>query len=214
MSDAITSLSFAIARNAPIGVIIAAWSGRLSRMYHWNLETDEIQPGQFLKGCASVEDISMDGRFVAYHAQTFHRRIESYIGISRVPYFTALAFFPVYPLSWYSVGFEPGKTLRIFIPPPSQFLPEESRRLLQHFRVDAGSPFKMQYDAASFEPRDDRHTDHVKKRLLRADASELTLFRVTQRGETPIFRFPKETFQEIKTPVWARVWKHAKDPDA
>lgn len=84
-------LTFAIARDAPVGAVIAAWSSRLSRMYRWDVENDTFEAGQFLKGRSRVLAISPDGKYVVYEAD---RMSITAIGVSHVPYFTAKAFFP------------------------------------------------------------------------------------------------------------------------
>lgn len=66
----------------------------------WNMETDAIAPGQWLKGGVELCDVSPDGRYVAYVAQTFHRSPPSYFAVSRPPYLKALLFQPVVHVLW------------------------------------------------------------------------------------------------------------------
>lgn len=60
------SLTFAIAKNAPVGVVIETYTSRYSRIHRWDLETDTVTPGQFLKGRAGFQPESACGILPLY----------------------------------------------------------------------------------------------------------------------------------------------------
>ena len=75
-------------------------------MLTWDLQTDKITPGQWLKHRAYTEfaDLSSDGRYLIYNAATHnltHAVGSSYVAISKPPFFTAVALYP-------TPGFEEG----------------------------------------------------------------------------------------------------------
>jgi hypothetical protein len=78
-------------------------------------------------------DVSPDGEHVAYYAQTFGRRVKSYVGVSRPPHFRALLFYPCFHLAPVGVLFGLRNELAIVADP------EEEHPL----RVDPGCPFDL-----------------------------------------------------------------------
>ncbi len=120
-------LSFAIASEAPIGVVIASYAARHSQMYLWNTDTDEFTAGQFLKGRSYVQSISADGVYVAYSADTLSRRVWSFHAVSKPPYYTALAFFPTHHL-WPGTSASVGMN-STFFPIETMALPGRNRPL-------------------------------------------------------------------------------------
>jgi len=72
-------------------------------MLTWDLDTDQITPGQWLKGRVAVEqaDLSPDGRYLVYAASNYdssrgYGKGEDavWIAVSRPPYWTALVYAP------------------------------------------------------------------------------------------------------------------------
>ena len=88
------------AQDVPVAVLCARYSGHRSRTLLWSMDTDVFVPGQWLKGGVEVLDVSPNGQYMAYYAQTFHRPIPSYFAISRPPFLKALDFRPVRSCSW------------------------------------------------------------------------------------------------------------------
>lgn len=82
-----------LAREAPVGVIFRRGPSRWVQLIRWNTETDEFEPGQWLKGRVYERrcDLSPDGRLLGYFALAPRGDTYSYTAISRPPYFTALA---------------------------------------------------------------------------------------------------------------------------
>jgi hypothetical protein len=87
-------VTFAIARDKPLGVVIVTYNSKLSRVFHWDLTTDTFTPSQFLKARANVLAISADGKYFGYQAESYRRGGESYVCVAKLGWFTALAFFP------------------------------------------------------------------------------------------------------------------------
>lgn len=85
-------------------VLFRRGPSKLTLQLVWDLETDEITPGQWIRGKVYVErcDVSPDGRyFVAAIAnygkiRQHERQLEYWTAISRPPYFTALAIWGSY----------------------------------------------------------------------------------------------------------------------
>ena len=206
------ALTLAIARDAPIGVVIAAWSGKLSRMYHWDVEHDVFTRGQFVKARASVLAISPDGKYVAYYAEAHHRRFEAYVAVSHVPYFTAHALFMQHHLSWRAAHFASHKKLRLLA--ADDYNPIVARYDDVVERIDPGCPFKIiRYGWTELRKRGiyiEHHNrscaeDQARERQVMREGSELVA--VNRNGLVhTIASFPKEKFEEVAPPDWARTW--------
>jgi hypothetical protein len=88
-----------LAREAPLGVVLRRGPSRWSRLSLWHLDTDVFEHGQWLRGRVFERrsDVSRDGRLViAFIRDTSagrrpKQRADTWIAISRPPYFTALA---------------------------------------------------------------------------------------------------------------------------
>jgi|GEM_PF-5695900 len=70
-------------------------------MLTWDLKTDTVDPGQWLKGTVKVEgaDLSPDGRYLVYEAANYGQSrgedpegVMNWTAVSRPPYWTALVF--------------------------------------------------------------------------------------------------------------------------
>ena len=205
------SLSFAIAPKARVGVIIASFSGKLSRMYSWDLDTDQVTKGQFLKGRSKVLDLSANGKYVAYYVEAFHRNAQSWIGLSHPPYYTALAFLPTNHLFQRDAYFTHDGT---FI-----FHTEEQWRYWEGdpppptTRIDAGCPFSIKPEShvrrvmkSLKDSRSEEAIDAKRNRVLVARGNSILSRSLPLREESPLLTFEREPFESIKTPTEFRVW--------
>src|SRR5215469_5959559 len=85
-----------VARSTRRAVLFRRGPSRRVRLLSWNLETDEIDAGQWLKARIYERrcDLSPSGEKLVYFAANFRKPFYSWTAISRPPYFTALAFWP------------------------------------------------------------------------------------------------------------------------
>lgn len=85
-----------MAREVPRAVIFRRGPTRHVLLLSWNLETDEIVPGQWFKGRIYERrcDLSPDGELLIYFAAKYKAPLFSWSAISKPPYFTALALWP------------------------------------------------------------------------------------------------------------------------
>jgi hypothetical protein len=102
MSLAPCRLSVFLARDAPVGVVLRRGPSAWARLSLWHTETDTFEHGQWIK-CRVYErrsDLSPDGSLFAYFARGVPRSsgtepgeagADSWLAVSRPPYFTALA---------------------------------------------------------------------------------------------------------------------------
>ena len=91
-----------LAREAPVAVVFRRGPSKQVQMLAWDLTTDKVTPGQWLKHRVYAEgaDLSPDGRHLVYTAASHKPRHgvgNGYVAISKPPFFTALA---LYPLTW------------------------------------------------------------------------------------------------------------------
>lgn len=89
-----------VARDAPVAVLFRRGPSKQVLQLLWSLKTDEITPGQWLKGRVydARSDLSPDGRHLLYFAS--HNKPDpvthgSYMVIATPPFFTAHQLFPV-----------------------------------------------------------------------------------------------------------------------
>ncbi|MBE9556830.1 MAG: hypothetical protein IMF08_08235 [Proteobacteria bacterium] len=84
------------AREAPMAAIIRRGPSKQVRLIAWNTESDTFDGGQWLKGRIYERrcDLSPDGRYFIYFAANHKAPTYSWTAISRLPYLTALAFWP------------------------------------------------------------------------------------------------------------------------
>ena len=84
-----------LAREAPIGVVLRRGPSAWARLSVWHTDTDIFEHGQWFKGRVYERraDVSADGSLFVYFAGQSGRRkpADSWLAISRPPYFTALA---------------------------------------------------------------------------------------------------------------------------
>lgn len=134
-----SSLEVRMAFSAPLAVITAAYSSRLSRMLLWHTDTDKFVGSQWLQGRISPLDVSADGRHFAYAAETFFRVPNSYMVVSRPPFFTAVAFRPCLHVARHDVFFSAnGGEMDWYC--ESRVLPESEHVTT---RIEPGSPFRI-----------------------------------------------------------------------
>lgn len=85
-------------------VLFRRGPSKLTLQLVWDLETDEIIPGQWIKGTVYFErcDVSPDGRYLVAAIANYgkirqhERQLEYWTAISRPPYFTAIAIWGSY----------------------------------------------------------------------------------------------------------------------
>jgi hypothetical protein len=91
-------ISVLLARQAPVGVIFRRGPSKRVLMIRWDLERDTFEAGQWLKGRVYADqcDLSPRGEFLIYCAAN-HKGEDfgTWTAISRPPYFTALALWPL-----------------------------------------------------------------------------------------------------------------------
>jgi hypothetical protein len=104
-------LAVFLARKAPVGVVLRRGPSAWAQLVAWDRQTDRFTPGQWFHGRVHERrcDLSPDGRLFIYFACKHGPRRsdedvgECWTGISRPPYFTALALWPNLG-AWYGGG--------------------------------------------------------------------------------------------------------------
>ena len=206
-------LTLAIASEARVGVVIAAWSGRLSRMYHWDVERDVFTPGQFVKARASVLAISPNGKYVVYYAEAFSKVDQAYVAISHVPYFTAQVFQSQFHLGSRAARFAEDGSLDLFVMTYS--FPWVRNRESVQDRIDKGCPFEIRLHGRRdwvlnrMAPKnaDTRCTeDQPRNRTVYSGGLDLVERQPRDKEPRVLKSFIKEEFQEVAPPEWATRW--------
>jgi hypothetical protein len=197
-------ITFALARNAPVGVVIASHSSRHSRIYRWDLETDVFTAGQFVKARAHVEDISADGRYVAYFATALHHLEQGYIAVAHIPYFTALALFPAHHILRNHARFLEDGRLSVEANPLGWS--REHPRIVRE-RMEPGCPFAIvrQENPPGLATRD-RGVDQARNRLLTVEDALLVATDLKTKARSIIKGFTRDPFEAVATPDWAKTW--------
>ena len=198
------SITFAVAQGAPIGVVIAEYSASLSRMWRWDRETDTFAPGQFLKGRAYVADMSKDGRYAVYFALVHQRPEEAFIAISHPPYFTALAYFPTSPISGEAFFCDDG-SLHVRTRPLIATWRGQTEAVPD--RVEPMCPFKITRGEDGKIPLIRSLEDEMRsERQITAEGYDLIATDRKSGDRRVLASFPREPFQGIESPEWAKVW--------
>jgi hypothetical protein len=85
-----------VARTARKAVVFRRGPNRHVRLLTWDLKSDHIDGGQWLKGRIYERrcDLSPDGSLLVYFAAKFRGPVPSWTAVSRPPFFSALSFFP------------------------------------------------------------------------------------------------------------------------
>ncbi len=91
-----TRLYFIVARAGPTAVVFRRGPTQQVELCSWNLHTDTVTRGQWLKGriYERRSDLSPSGSLLVYFAATYGRGLRTWTAISRPPYLTALALWP------------------------------------------------------------------------------------------------------------------------
>jgi hypothetical protein len=91
-----TRIHFIVARKAPLAVVFRRGPTRQVEVLKWDLTTDELTAGQWLKGRIYERrcDLSPSGDFLIYFAAKYETELRTWTAISRPPYLTALALWP------------------------------------------------------------------------------------------------------------------------
>ncbi|WP_309714301.1 hypothetical protein [Armatimonas sp.] len=95
-------LHFFFAREAPVGVIFREGPRKRIRLILWHTDTDTFELGHWFLGQLQFQDLSPDGKLLIYAAYKWHQKQENgysdaWVAISKPPYLTALA---LWPMSW------------------------------------------------------------------------------------------------------------------
>lgn len=85
-----------LARDGRSAVVFRRGPSRRVMLFRWWLDSDTIEPGQWLKGRSYERrcDLSPNGELLIYFAARWSGPIETWTAVSRPPYFTALALWP------------------------------------------------------------------------------------------------------------------------
>ena len=127
-----TRLFFIVAREAPIAVVFRRGPTRHVEVLTWDLESDVLSAGQWLKGRIYERrcDLSPTGEFLAVFAAKWETPTMTWTAISRPPWLTALAVWPKGD-AWGGGGlFDDGRHFRLnhwpnqMTPTPEGHLPE------------------------------------------------------------------------------------------
>lgn len=104
-----------LARRAPLGVVLRRGPSRWSQLSVWHTDTDTFEHGQWMRGriYQRRSDLSPDGSLFVYFVRKDGARspdlkqVDSWVAISRPPWFTTLALWAVggtYHLGGYFAG--------------------------------------------------------------------------------------------------------------
>lgn len=96
MAESTARLYAIWARKAPIGVIFRRGPSKQVQMLKWDIENDELIPGQWFKGRVYERrcDLSPNGQYLIYFAANYKPPYGTWTAISHPPFFTALALWP------------------------------------------------------------------------------------------------------------------------
>jgi hypothetical protein len=93
---AATRLYFIVARKSPVAVVFRRGPTRQVELLRWDLATDQLTAGQWLKGRIYERrcDLSPSGDKLIYFAARYETSLRTWTAVSRPPHLTALAFWP------------------------------------------------------------------------------------------------------------------------
>jgi hypothetical protein len=93
---AATRLYFLVAREAPVAVVFRRGPSKQVELLRWDLDTDAIVAGQWLKGRIYERrcDLSPDGGLLVYFAAKRETKLRTWTAISKPPWLTALSLWP------------------------------------------------------------------------------------------------------------------------
>ena len=195
-------ITLAVAEHAPIAIVSISFSGRLSWLYHWDTDNDVITQGQCLKGRSQIYDISPDGKYFLYYAESFHRQAKSYFAIAKPPYFTALAFFPTFHLGPRFGKFLDNKTVEIGTDSPGWWGDFASRE----DRIDPGCPLNILLVEKGFSWGQTEDRDEMHKR--RVWSQKRKLYSLQDGADEPVLiqEFRRQQLTPLPSPEWAKTW--------
>lgn len=184
-----------IARKANVAVVFRRGPSRETQMLLWDLNTDEVTPGQWIRGLVNIRqcDLTSDGKLLVAGIYDANSRrtaasqvppsiAQGWTAISRPPYFTALAL-------WFDASGNGGRwtsdrDLHLF----TQALPDKGRlssRIRLRVPGQAGTPFETRcrcdgwvHTAGStivHIPRNWREDEKLMRTLMCAGISRETL---------------------------------------
>jgi hypothetical protein len=128
-----TRIHVVLARRARVGVVLRRGPAEQVEMLRWDLATDELQRGQWLRAKVRSCGLSPDGKLLVYFAARFRGRLQSFTAVSRPPWFTALALWPDGETYGGGGFFESNRTLVLGYLNPSR--PLESSPVPPHLTV-------------------------------------------------------------------------------
>lgn len=186
-------------------------------MYSWDLATNRITPGQFVKARADVLAISPDGKYVVYFADAKHKIDQAYIGISHVPFFTSHALFKQFTCGTRAARFVSNDRLELCTEHFDATWIKGNASV--HERIDPGCPFTIaRFDAgdgnldqwpdwAGEHPRNPSEaTIRHGSRIFAATNCQIVGCNLPNGERRVIAEFEREAFEPIEPPDWARGW--------
>ncbi|HLO98252.1 MAG TPA: hypothetical protein VK171_06630 [Fimbriimonas sp.] len=196
--------TLAVAKNAPVAVVCVVMSSNLSRLYFWNLETDEWIPGQFLKAEASIQDISSDGKCFSYVAYgkmkpwvwqeaANYGKSRYYICLAKPPYFSALFLFQVN--GGESVNFIDDETIGLSFCDSGHW----------GNSLEYGCPWTLKFEVENLRPAGFAAFDHVNDRQL-IGLGDRIVTRDVDGNDQLVKQFVVEPFESMPPPDWATRW--------
>lgn len=136
-----TRLYFIVARAAPTAVVFRRGPSRQVELLRWDLATDRVVPGQWLKGRIYERrcDLSPNGELLIYFAAKYETKMRTWTAISRPPFLTALALWSKGDASGGGGLFDSDRTIRLNHRPDEMRL-EEDFRLAPSMKVEGFGP--------------------------------------------------------------------------
>lgn len=216
-------ITVGISPTAEQGVVIAAYSGRYSRMWAWDAGSLKILGYQDIKASVTLCDISETGRLCAYSAIA-HSKAEHYVAISRPPYFHALWLRNALYLGPTVVLFSNQGLVRYSVDPKKEEFPWS--RIIEE-RTTPRTPFRFEemagdghreecalrasrcsrffYDAVHWRQETGAvrgwvGEDHLGRRITVQD------WQVLADG-VPFLDCSRQPFEAVTTPEWAKSWE-------
>jgi len=129
-----------LAGRAPVGLILRCGPTDWTQLILWHTDTDTFEPGQWFRGRIDFHrcDLSPSGERLIYFAKAYKPRSialgyrDTWTALSRAPYFTALALWPMGD-TWFGGGlFVTDRSIRLNHPPcTSDTHPDHPARNLQ-----------------------------------------------------------------------------------
>jgi len=92
-----SKIKFAFAQDGSCGVVIRYGPRRSSCMLKWDLATDSLQVGQWIKPKVQNFDLNSDGSLILCFIQSYRKKdgYSPYVTLSKPPWYTALALWKV-----------------------------------------------------------------------------------------------------------------------